>query len=170
MEWYQLMPSYTELPITLINKYIWDLASGSVSGQPAVASAVWDTSIYEYRPFYPVHEMLAPDTSTLPFILYDYMFAPKAGNFWPLQKEEAEYLIVGDIPQIYYVKNYIVEALEKFDESARDVNNHLSSSGYQTRFKYITVEQENFISEERRLDSFKPKFISCLRLCYEYTK
>lgn len=164
------MPSYTELPITLINKYIWDLASGSVSGQPAVASAVWNTSLYSYRPFYPVHEILAPDSSVIPYILYDYMVAPKAGTFWPLQKEEAEYIIVGDVPQIFYVKNYIVEALDKFDESAKDVNDHLRSSGYLTNFKYITVEQENFIADERRLDNYRPKFITCLRICYEFTK
>lgn len=164
------MPSYTELPITLINKYIWDLASGSVSGQPAVASAVWDTSLYTYRPFFPVHEMLAPDGTPTPYVIYDYMLGPSSGTFWPLQKEEADYIIVGEIPQIFYIRNYIIEALEKFDESARDINNHLQSNGFLTKFKYIYVEQEKFIAEERRQDNFKPKFITCLRICYEYTK
>lgn len=164
------MSSYTELPITLINNYIWELASGSVSGQPAVASAVWDTSLYTYRPFFPVHEILAPDSSITPYVIYDYMLAPKAGTFWPMQKEEAEYTIVGELPQLYYVKNYITEALEKFDESARDINYHLQNRGYITRFKYITVDQRNFIMDERRIDNFKPKFITCLRLTYEYTK
>lgn len=164
------MPSYTELPITLINKYIWDLASGSVNGEPAVASAVWDTSLYTYRPFFPVREPSTLDTNVLPYVIYDYMLAPTVGNFWPLQKEEAEYCIVGDIPQIYYVKNYITEALEKFDDSARDINHHLIGEGFITKFKYITVSQENFIIDERRMDSYKPKFITCLRLTYEYTK
>lgn len=164
------MHSYTELPIVLINNYIWALASGSVSGQPAVASAVWNTDNYTFRPFYPVTETLAPDSATMPFILYDYLIAPKSGTFWPMQKEEAEYCIVGDLPQIYYVKNYITEALKKFDESARDINNYLIGQGYSTNFKYITIDQSNYIFDEKRTDSFKPKFITCITLTYEYTK
>jgi hypothetical protein len=164
------MPSYTELPIVLINNYLWDLASGNVEGQPAVASAVWDTSAYTFRPFYPVSENFAPESNDLPYILYDYIFLPKPGTFWPMEKEEADYIIVGELPQIYYIKNYIVEALQKFDESARNVNNHLSASGVMTNFKYITVDQENYIADEKRLDSFRPKLITCLKLTYEYTK
>lgn len=158
----------------LINNYLWDRARGLVNDQPS-ASAIWDTSIYtasamSFMPFYPVTENLAVDSSKMPYILYDYMFVPKAGTFWPLQKEEADYIIVGDIPEIFYLKNYIVDALERFDESARYVNDHLSSQNYETKFKYITVDQENFIADEKRIDSFKPKFITCLKICYEYTK
>jgi hypothetical protein len=164
------MPSYTELPIVLINHYLWDLAKGNVSGQPAVASAVWNTNTYPFMPFYPVTESLAPESATLPYVLYDYMFVPGSGTFWPLQKEDADYIIVGDLPQIFYVKNWIVESLERWDESARNINDHLASQGYLTKFKYINVFQENFIMDERRIDSFKPKFITCLKVCYEYTK
>lgn len=164
--------SYQELPINLINNYIWDLAKGQVAGQPAVASAVWNIENYGYTPFYPVREPTSASTTQVtPYILYDYMFVPTSGTFWPLQKEEADYIIVGDIPQIFYIKNYIVEALERYDESARGINDHLlSKSGIFTRFKYINVYQENFITDERRLDSFRPKYITCLRVCYEYTK
>jgi hypothetical protein len=164
------MPSYTELPIVLINNYLWDLASGNVEGQPAVASAVWNTSAYPFKPFYPVSENFAPDSQDLPYILYDYIFLPKPGTFWPMQKEEADYIIVGKLPEIYYIKNYIVEALEKFDESAREVNNHLLTASVSTNFKYITIDQENYIADEKRLASFNPKLITCLKLTYEYTK
>lgn len=164
------MPSYTELPIVLINNYLWDLARGQVDGKPAVASAVWNTNNYEFMPFYPVTENLAPESSKLPYIIYDYMFVPGSGTFWPMTKEDADYIIVGDIPQIFYLKNWIVESLERWDESARNINDHLSSQGFLTKFKYINVFQENFIADERRIDSFKPKFITCLRVCYEYTK
>lgn len=164
------MPSYTELPIVLINNYLWDLAKGQVQGQPAVASAVWNTSLYPFTPFYPVSETLAPDSATTPYVLYDYMFMRGTGTFWPLQQEDADYVIVGDLPQIFYIKNYITEALERFDESARNINNHLASRGHLTKFKYISVHQENFIMDERKIESFKPKFVTCLRVCYEYTK
>ena len=164
------MPNPTELAIVHINNYLWDLVSGSVSGQPAAASVVWNASNYQFVPFYPVSENLAPDSATMPFILYDYMFLPKAGTFRPLQKEEADYIIVGDLPQIFYVKNYILDALERFDESANKINNHLLSASPSIKFKYITVDQDSYIADEKRIDSFKPKFITCLKLTYEYTK
>lgn len=164
------MSDPTELAIVHINNYLWDLASGSVSGIPTVSSAVWNISSYNYRPFYPVTENLAPDSAVMPYILYDYIFVPKSGTFWPMQKEEADYVIVGDIPQIYYVKNWIVDALERYDESANNVNNHLISASPSIKFKYITVDQDNYIADEKRIDSFLPKFITCLKLTYEYTK
>lgn len=164
------MSNFTDIPIILINKYIWDLASGSVSGQPAVASAVWNVNNYQFKPFYPVHEILAPNTSEMPYILYDYIIGTRPGTFWPIQKEEAQYLIVGQIPSIYYVRNFIVDSLEKFDTSASDVNQHLKSSSATINFKYITVEQDDYILEERKIDNENPKFITCLKVCYEYTK
>lgn len=134
------------------------------------ATNVWDTESFIFQPFYPVTENLAPDSAQLPYILYDYIFIPKQGTFWPMQKEEADYIIVGDIPQIYYLKNWIVEALERYDESARNINNYLISASTSVRFKYITVDQDNYIADEKRIDSFLPKFITCLKLTYEYTK
>lgn len=166
------MSDPTDLAVVHINNYLWSLASGSVTGVPQVSSAVWNVNSYSYRPFYPVTENLAPDSAQMPYILYDYIFVPKQGTFWPLQKEETDYVIVGDIPQIYYVKNWIVEALERYDESARNVNNHIitTASNSSIRFKYLTVDQDNYIADEKRIDSFLPKFITCLKITYEYTK
>lgn len=164
------MSNYMELPIVHINNYLWDLAGGNVAGKPAVASAVWNINNYTFKPFYPVSETLAPDSATMPFVLYDYIFTSKPGTFWPIEKEEADYIIVGDIPQIFYVKNFIVDALQKFDTSAAEVNNHIITASPTVNFKYITVEQDNYIADEKRIDSFKPKFITCLKITYEYTK
>lgn len=168
------MPNYKELAIMHINNYLWDLARGQVVDNPS-ASAIWDTSIYSasaisFIPFYPVSENLAVDSSKLPYILYDYIVLPKLNTFWPMQREEAEYIIVGDIPQIYYIKNWMVDALEKYDDSADGVNNHLLSASPTIKFKCISVSQGNYIAEEKRIDSFLPKFITTLTLNYEYTK
>ena len=49
--------SYDKLPVTLINKYIWDLAKGSVSGSSALSSNIWDTAIWgNIVPIFPVNE------------------------------------------------------------------------------------------------------------------
>lgn len=162
------MTDYTKIPIVLINNFIWDLASGSVAGIPAVSSAVWDVSSYTYRPFYPVNENLAPDSKQMPFILYDYLYSPPKNTFWPINCEKAIYSIVGDIPQILYVKNFIYDTLKRYDKSAQEVNSHINDSDI--NFKCIHVSQDNFISDERRADSFKPKYITTLILTYDYTK
>lgn len=162
------MSDFTVLPIVLINNYIWDLASGSVSGIPAVSSAVWNVSSFQYRPFYPVNENLAPESSTMPYVLYDYLYDEPDDTFWPVHKERAIYSIVGDIPQIFYVKNFIFDTLKKYDKSAQEVNDHINHSDI--NFKCIHVYQNNFISDEKRIDSFKPKYITTLTLSYDYTK
>lgn len=159
---------YTKIPITLINQYLWALASGSVSGVTKVSSAVWNVDQYTYRPFYPVHENLAPEQDKIPYVLYDYIFEQPDNTFWPIHKEQAIYSIVGDIPNILYVKNFIYDNLKKFDKSAQEVNDYLRDTSID--FKCIHVYQNNFISEERRADSFKPKYITTLTLSYDYTK
>ncbi len=159
---------YTKIPIVLINNYLWDLASGSVSGIARVSSAVWNVTSYTYKPFYPVHENMAPESDKIPYILYDYVFEEPDETFWPIHKEQAMYSIVGDLPQIFYLKNFIYENLKKFDKSADEVNNHIRDSDI--NFKCIHVYQNNFISEEKRVDSFKPKYITSLTLSYDYTK
>ena len=156
-----------ELAIVHINNYVWNIVNDS-----ATASVVWNPNEYDYRPFYPVSENLAPDSVVMPYVLYDYMFLEKTGTFWPIQREEATYIVVGDVPNIFYVKNLIIDLLDKFDESAVNVNNYLlsSSASPTIRFKYIAAEQENFISEEKRIESFAPKYITSIKLTYEYTK
>jgi hypothetical protein len=163
------MPNdYTKIPIVLINNYLWALATGSVTGNSAVSSAVWDISKYTFKPFYPVHENNAPESDKTPYILYDYLFETPDDTFWPIHKEQAIYSIVGDVPDILYVKNFIYDNLKKFDKSAQEVNNYIRDS--MVDFKCIHVYQNNFISEERRLDSYKPKYITTLTLSYDYTK
>jgi hypothetical protein len=159
---------YTKIPIVLINNYLWDLASGSVSGVAKVSSAVWNVDTYNFRPFYPVSENLAPESDTMPYVIYDYLVEPPEGNFWPINCERAIYSIVGDIPQIFYVKNFISENLRKFDKSAQEVNNHIKDSSI--NFKFIKVYQDNFITDEKRIDSYKPKYITTLTIYYDYTK
>jgi hypothetical protein len=160
---------YTIMPIVLINNYIWGLATGSVSGVSPVASAVWDTSVYAYRPFFPINENLAPDSSKMPYILYDYIFrdTPES-TLYAIYKEEATYTIVGDMPQIFYLKNYIFDQLNNMDVSAREINQYSATN--QINFKYIDCYQDNFSVDEKRIDSYKPKYITTLKIVYEYTR
>jgi len=159
---------YTKIPIVLINNYLWALASGSVSGIDRVSSAVWNISQYTYKPFYPVHENNAPESNKIPYVLYDYLFDKPNDTFWPINKEQAIYSIVGDIPNIFYVKNFIYETLQKFDKSAQEINDYIKDPDI--NFKCVHVYQDNYISEEKRSDSVKPKYITTLTISYDYTK
>lgn len=156
------------MPITLINKYLWDLAKGDVAGSTKIDPTIWNTDNFSYQPFFPVTETLGADTGNTPFVIYDFLFSSPFGTDWFINKEQAVLTIVGEMPQVWYVKNFIYENLKKFDESAQEINNHIVDQDIS--FKYIKCEQSNYVLDEKRIDSFLPKFATSLILTYEYTK
>jgi hypothetical protein len=160
------MTSNNNLPIYHINKYIWDLAKGDVDGEDY--SSTWDTSSYTYQPFFPVNESLAAGTELTPFVLYDFLYTPPSNTQWFIDCEKAVYTIIGEVPKVYEVRDFIYRALKKFDTSAQEINSHINDS--EIRFKFIKCEMSNFMMDEKRIDSFKPKFVTSLILSYDYTK
>lgn len=139
------------------------------SGATTVSSTDGNVLEIGLIPFYPVYENLGIDTSKLPYVIYDYLFVQPNGTFHPVNKERATLTIVGTAPQIFYVKNFIYEALKKFDTSAQEVNNHLSDSDIS--FKYITCDQSGYMVDEKSFDSLEAgKFQTSLILTYEFTK
>lgn len=163
---------YRVIPINLVNNYIWSLANGDVDGVEAIPSEVWDTSVYTHAPFFPVHENQGSDTGgTKPFILYDYLFEEREGTMHLLKRERAIYTIVASSPaQLYAIKNFIQDTLNKFDETANGINRHISDDSIV--FKYVKCSQELFVMQELKQTerSFSPKFASTLILTYEYTR
>jgi hypothetical protein len=238
--------TYNKLPIQLINKYIWDLASGLVDGT-AVDTSVINVENYSLNgttstvsgitfsgeistvtttaphgvianqlckisgvnayydknhrvlstptpttftiakptlgssaagggtvkeiglfPFYPVAENSGANTDITPFVIYDFLFTPPSNTQWFIDCEKAVYTIVGELPQIYYFRNFIYETLKKFDISAQAVNEYVQDD--EIKFKFIKCEQSNYMIDEKRIDSFKPKFVTSLILTYDYTK
>lgn len=161
--------TYNNLAINKINKYIWDLAKGDVSGSTALTTSIWNTAQYNVVPIFPVNENFGTDTDKQPYILYDYVISGISTTFWPLEKERATYTIVGQIPDIYYVKNFVYDSLKKFDTSAQAINKHINDP--EINFKYIRVEQPSFIAQEyRAADSQLPRYQTTLILTYEYTR
>lgn len=161
---------YTKLPIWIICRYLWDLAKGDVDGEDY--SSVWDTSLYgSFTPFYPVYQGLGPDTSVMPYVLYDYIFVQPNGTFFPVNKERATLTITGSAPQVFYVKNFIYEALKKFDTSAQEINSHIADAD--VSFKYITCDQSSYQIDEKSIntvDGTTSIFQTSLILTYEFTK
>lgn len=169
--------TYDKLAVSLINQYVWDLANGRVDGSSAISDTIWDLTYWNTQaastpvvPIFPVNENFGTGfTTSNTYVLYDYVVSGINGTFWPLEKERVTYTIVGEIPKIYYAKNFIYENLRKFDVSAQDINKHINDS--EINFKYIRVEQPNFIAQEfRPADSQFPRYQTTLILTYEFTR
>lgn len=173
---------YDELAINNINKFIWNQAKLEFSLSQSDSAEIiaykqrvwniqpWISQTPEITPIFPVNENFGTGfTGNVPYILYDYLFTGISGTFWPLEKERATYTIVGEIPNIYYIKNFVYEKLRKFDISASDVNKSLNSQNI--NFKYIKVDQPAFIAQEVRTpDSQYPRYQTTLNLTYEFTR
>lgn len=175
---------YDLLAINQINKYIWSKAKDELSvlqtdstSEIAYKESIWKISSWttptqssEIVPIFPVNENFGTGfTSNLSYILYDYVFSSASGTFWPIEKERATYTIVGEIPNIYYLKNFVYEKLRKFDISARAINDNDPQS--LINFKYIRVDQPNFIIQEVRTpDSQFPRYQTTINLTYEFTR
>lgn len=163
---------YRVLPINLINTYLWDLINGNVAGAEALPENVWDVSGYTNTPFFPIHENQGADTGgTNPFVLYDYLFEETKGTMYELKCERAIYTIVASSPaQLYAIKNFIQDTLNKFDSTAQSVNRHIKNDSI--RFKFVKCSQDLFVMQELKQTerSFAPKFASTLSISYDYTR
>lgn len=163
---------YSVLPINLINNYLWDLASGNVSGVEGIDSSIWDVTQYDFAPIFPIHENQGEGTSGVnPFIIYDYLFEESYGAMWELKCERAIYTIIASSPgQLYALKNYIQDNLNKLDETARGINLHINNDSI--RFKYVKCSQDLFVMQELKQTerSFAPRFASTLVIKYDYTR
>lgn len=162
---------YRVLPINLINEYIWDLAKGDVDGVEGLPEEVWDTSGYSNKPFFPIHENQGADTGgSKPFVLYDFLFE-ETGVMWEMKCERAILTIVAPNPgQLYAIKNFIQDNLNKLDQTAQGINRHINNDSI--RFKFIKCSQDLFVMQELKQTerSFAPRFASTLVLKYDYTR
>jgi hypothetical protein len=159
---------YTKLPVILIGNYLWDLAKGDVNGSTQLPSAVWDTDAYTVQPIFAINDSNAI-TNPSPYILYDFLYTGVDLKCFPLIKEEATLTIVGPWNKLYPLKNFIYDALSKFDISAFEINNHIRDTGI--NFKYIKVRQEQYALDEKKPVGLESGLnLSTLYVTYEYSR
>lgn len=159
---------YTKLPVILIGNYLWDLAKGDVNGSTQLPSEVWDTDAYTVQPIFAINDSNAI-TNPSPYILYDFLYTGVDVKCFPLIKEEATLTIVGPWNKLYPLKNFIYDALSKFDISAFEINNHIRDAGI--NFKYIKVRQEQYALDEKKPVGLESGLnISTLYVTYEYSR
>lgn len=159
---------YTKLPIILIGNYLWDLANGTVEGSEKLPSAVWDVDSYDVQPIFAINDSNAI-TNPNPYILYDFLYTGVEAKVFPLIREEATLSIVGPWNKLYPLKNFIYDALSKFDISAFEINNHIRDTGI--NFKYIKVRQDQYALDEKKPVGIESGLnISTLYVTYEYSR
>ena len=162
------MPDYTKLPVMLIGNYIWALAKGQVTGSTKLSSTVWDTDAYTVQPIFAINDSNAI-TNPNPYILYDFLYTGVEAKTFPLIREEATLTIVGPWNKLYPLKNFIYDALSKFDISAFEINNHIKDTGI--NFKYIKVRQEQYALDEKKPVGLESGLNhSTLYVTYEYSR
>lgn len=131
---------------------------------------IW--SPYCTPPIFPIHENQGNiDSSDKPYILYDYLFEETPGTMYEVRKERAIYTIVASSPgQLYSIKNFIQDNLNKLDTTAQSINRHVNNDSI--RFKTVRCSQELFVMQELKQTerSFSPRFASTLVITYEYTR
>jgi hypothetical protein len=108
----------------------------------------------------------------MPYILYDFLYTGVDPTCFPLIREEATLTIIGPIPNIYLVKNFVYDALSKFDISASEINNHIRDTGI--NFKYVKVRQEQYSLDEKKTvtlsDGTVTRYATTLYVTYEYSR
>jgi len=162
------MPDYTKLPVMLIGNYLWALAKGDVTGSTKLSSTVWDTDAYDIQPIFAINDSNAI-TNPKPYILYDFLYTGVEAKTFPLIREEATLTIVGSWDKLYPLKNFIYDALSKFDISAFEINNHIKDTGI--NFKYIKVRQEQYSLDEKKPVGLESGLnLSTLYVTYEYSR
>jgi hypothetical protein len=167
---------YTAMPVRKICDYLWDLAEGNVAGSTRLPTEVWKIGTDNIRTkiIAPISEKNIPNDlgGKTPFILYDFLYTGVDPTCFPLIKEEATLTIVGELLEVYPLKNFIYDALSKFDISAFEINNHIRDTGI--NFKYIKARQEQYSLDEKKTvitDSGEgTRYATTLYITYEYSR
>ena len=154
-----MMLDYTKQPVFVVNSYIWNNAV-------QLPTNVWDTSTYSYRPIFPVSDSTSLNSQKMPYILYDTVLNRRTGDLYPMVTETFNYYIVGDVPQIIYIRTFIHDLFRKLDKSAQVVN--MVGDG-QTFFKYFESHQNGEVGEYLTGDSIDKKYVVSLSVRGTYT-
>jgi hypothetical protein len=164
---------YTKVPANLINKYLWDLAQGTVTGSTKIPNTIFgvDVATYTYRPFFPVSEnagQLNEGTADKPFILYQSMPRMVNNSDYFLKAERMIYTVVAPMPQVLYVSNFIAANTAKFDVSAAEINKHLGDSA--VIFDSLKSYSVNLQEESTKFGSTEPRYETEIIVDFEYRR
>lgn len=126
------MPDYTDHAVNDLIKYVWD---------GLVAANVLDSADYgTLVPFAPLQDLpqFANVFGEAPYLVYVVTSLPADNptEWWRMRDEVTFTIFTPDVDKAEEIKNWMIERLRKFDESARVLNNHSGISG---KFNFHTV-------------------------------
>jgi hypothetical protein len=156
----------------IINNYVWDKFK---EYRPEIALK------YNYvMPFIPVSDVRA---GKLPwkdntYVVYDSYYMNRTSNrqFYPIKTAQMIYSIKGSIKEIFDWRDFIVNLLDRGDQSGQDINNpgvidYLSPelrSQVKTHFHCTNVFQVNSINQSTQQSGVEKDFSTDLIIKYDY--
>lgn len=151
---------YTDLAVYDMNKYIWVQAQ-------ALTPDVWDVSKYNsIVPIYPVTDSNSIQDDA-PYILYDTLFETRMNDIPQMITERVTYHIIGDVPDILYVRRFMYDIFSRLEDSAATINEISTSCN---TFKYTEVWQDTNITEFQEPKSIRPRMVTSLKVKAVYTQ
>jgi hypothetical protein len=156
---------YRYNPGTPIADFLWKLAKGDL-GIPTLIgdrdtdlNYLWDDAVVitgKPQPIFLAVPDNLPDGLVIsePYIMYYPMAsAPRGGTNWALKRSRILFKIAGPADRTYPVADWMIDVLNRFDDSAKFVNTYAgSSSKPDIVFKSIRAEQQNI--DEDNLPNF----------------
>jgi hypothetical protein len=141
-----------------VNDFVWERLSKNSS-----FNGLYDKYRVQYgedfKPFFPVYDNFAGDITwgTEPYFLYDTMILRPVRNIPGERHEQIIYTLVGKIPQIFEVKDSIVNMFDYWDDTT------YTGDGY--RVNDITVWQSD---RTRGRDKVRQTYSTTLMLDVHY--
>lgn len=157
------MTDYNFAPL-IINSYIWN-ELGAV--MPSLTSKY--TGI---EPIYPVYDSLSAKGAWngLPYIIYDNMLMSKISSFYGIKREQTVYSIRGNVPEIFKIRNAIIDIIDRSDDAAKDINEYAGQNlnNVSVFFHEFSAFQLDFTNEKTIANSTRQLYTTELILEYEY--
>jgi hypothetical protein len=156
----------------IINHYVWDKFK---EYRPEIALH------YNFVvPFIPVSDTTANSLpwGDKPYIVYDSYYSTRSTNkqFYPIKEGRMIYSIKGNIEEIFDWRDFIVNILDRGDQSAYEINNpglidYLEPSmreRVKTYFHCTSVYQVNSINQSTKQGGVEKDFSTDLIIKYDY--
>jgi hypothetical protein len=144
-----------------IADFLWELANGRLGPNGAQLKVVgdrnvnpsflWDDSV-TINPIYLAVQENAPSVPVEePRIVYYPYSGPSKGTLYGLKKARVLFSVTGAPDRTYPIVDWMIDVLNRFDDSATLVNKYTSSSRPDITFRSIRADQTN-ISEDNLAD------------------
>jgi len=155
----------SDYPEVLINKYVWK--------QFQLAKPTTYNKYGTVTPIFPVADTKAGDTAwgNKPYIIYDSFIRARSMNkyFYPVKCAQMMYSIKGSLTEIYEWRDFIINALDREDVAAKDINEFAGTiNNDELYFHCINAMQIKYIGSTSQQSGTNKVYSTELVIRYDY--